>query len=105
MHADKPEKNINAYICIRISADPQTSAYPQSGCPSLFFTQTAVDSGSVVQLQHTRLASGSVVLVLASSSLVVLMIRNATTSARVHKDSNGHSHSTKGKPVMPLLLL
>ena len=68
---------------------------------TLSTTQTAADSGNVVQ---SRLVSLSAPLVLSWISLVVLMV-NATTCARVHKDSNGHSHSTKGKPVMPLLLL
>ena len=69
---------------------------------TLSTTQIAAYSGNVVQI--ASLASLSVPLVFSWISLVVLMV-NATTCARVHKDSNGHSHSTKGKPVMPLLLL
>ena len=62
-------------------------------------TQTAADSGSVVQL--TRLVSLSAPHALACSSLVGSTIRNATTSARVNKDSNGQPPSTKSKPQMP----
>ena len=68
---------------------------------TLSTTQIAADSGSVV---HTRLVSLSAPLVLSWISLVVLMV-NATTCARVHKDSNGHSHSTRGESVMPLGLV
>ena len=68
---------------------------------TLSTTQIAADYGSVVQLRHTRLASWSVPHALACSSLVGSTIRNATTSARVNKDSNGQPPSTKSKPQMP----
>ena len=60
-------------------------------------TQIAAYSGSVVQL--TRLVSLSAPHVHVSNSLVGLMIQNATTSARVNKDFNGHSPLMKSKSL------
>ena len=80
------------------SKNPSPVETPRT-IPPLSTTQIAADSGSVVQL--TRLVSLSAPHALACSSLVGSMIRNATTSVRVNKDSNGQPPSTKSKPPMP----